>query len=224
MKGLAALVPMKARSERVKDKNIREVGGVPLFYHILRALQRCRNIEAIYVDTDGDYIKQLIRQDFPAVHIIDRPAELAAPNVSMNEIIAYDLTQIEGDLFLQTHATNPLLKSETIDRAIETFVSQKEHDSLFSVTKNLKRYYDQSGKPINHDVKILIDTQDLEPVYEENSCLYIFSRQSFQRHHNRLGDLPLMYEVDKSEAVDIDDEFEFLVVKSIMETPSFSGQ
>jgi CMP-N-acetylneuraminic acid synthetase len=223
MKGSMAIVPMKARSERVKDKNIREVAGVPLFYHILRTLMKCRNVSEIYVDTDSDQIKEYIQRDFKDIGIIDRPAYLAEPNVPMNDVIAYDLSQIKGDFFLQTHATNPLLKSETIDQAIDCFRSQEEHDSLFSVTKMQKRFYDSQGDPINHDVKVLLDTQNLEPIYEENSCIYIFTRRSFEQHNNRIGENPMMYEIDKAEAIDIDDEFEFLLVKSLMESKTITG-
>lgn len=191
---------------------------MPLFFHIIMTLMKCHNITEIFVDTDSSKVKKYLHGDFKNINIIDRPAYLAEPNVPMNDVIAHDLSQIKGDFFLQTHATNPLLKSETIDKAIELFMSQKEHDSLFSVTKMLKRYYDSYGNPINHDIKVLVDTQNLEPIYEENSCLYVFTRQSFEQHNNRIGSNPMMYEIDKAEAIDIDDEFEFLVVKSIIES------
>lgn len=215
MSKFVALVPMKAHSMRVKDKNIREVGGVPLFFHILKTLGECRTISNIYVDTDSSYIKERIYKDFKNVQIIDRLPHLAGSSVPMNDVITYDLSLIKGKYFLQTHATNPLLKSETIDNAIKFFLSQQTHDSLFSVTRILKRFYDVKGRPINHDPQILLNTQDLTPVYEENSCIYIFTRESFGKNKNRVGSTPCMYEIDKKEAIDIDDEFDFEMVKFI---------
>lgn len=211
-----ALVPMKAHSERVRNKNIRELGGVPLFYHILRTLEKCARISEICVDTDSDFIKESLRRDFSGVRIIDRPERLRGGTIPMNSIIEYDLSQVEGDHFLQTHATNPFLKSGTIDRAIEFFTSHKQYDSLFSVTKMLKRYYRAGGKPVNHDPGVLLNTQDLEPLYEENACIFLFSRNSFMASRNRIGRKPYMFEMDKREAVDIDEESDFEIAERMV--------
>lgn len=211
-----ALVPMKAHSVRVKNKNMKEITGQPLFYYILKTLMKCEYISEIYVDTDGDSIKDRITRDFKNVHIIDRPKHLIGSNISMNSVIEYDLSQIKGENFLQTHATNPLLKAETIDMAIEFFTSHSEYDSLFSVTKMLKRYYNQTGTPINHDPNTLLNTQDLEPLYEENSCIYLFTKKSFGIKKHRIGNSPHMFEINREEAIDIDDEFEFELVNDIM--------
>ena len=88
--------------------------------------------------------------------------------------------------------------------------------SLFSVTRLQTRLYDQRGHAINHDPDILIQTQDLPPVYEENSCLYIFTRENLERRHNRLGERPLMFEMDADEAWDIDEELDFDITDFLM--------
>lgn len=211
-----ALVPMKAHSIRVKNKNIKELAGRPLFYHILKTLEKCRSVSGIYVNTDSKLIKDYISRDFKNVNVIDRPKYLIGDDIPMNSIIEYDLSQIEGDYFLQTHSTNPLLKSNTIDRAIEFFLSHPEHDSLFSVTRMQKRFYDSECKPVNHDPKILLNTQNLEPLFEENSCIYLFTRKSFKLANSRIGKKPCMFEIGKEEAIDIDDESDFELVRKLM--------
>jgi CMP-N-acetylneuraminic acid synthetase len=213
MDKFTALVPMKAHSERVRNKNIRELGGVPLFHHILRTLESCEHISEICVDTDSDFIKESLRRDFSRVMVIDRPEHLRGGSVPMNSIIEYDLGQVEGDYFLQTHATNPFLKSGTIDSAIEFLASHKQYDSLFSVTKMLKRFYGAGAKPINHDLGVMENTQDLEPLYEENACIFLFTRASFMAGRNRIGKRPCMFEMDKREALDIDDEADFEIAE-----------
>ena len=96
----------------------------------------------------------------------------------MNEILIYDTSQVEADYYLQTHTTNPLLRPSTISRAIQSLLANTpEYDSLFSVTRLQIRLWDQLGRAINHNPAILLQTQDLPPVYEENSCMYIFTRQ-----------------------------------------------
>lgn len=210
-----ALVPMKAHSTRVKNKNIKSMVGHPLFYYILETLERCNYISEIYINTDSDKIKDLLHKDFRHVNIISRPKHLIGNSVPMNDIINYDLSQIDGEYFLQTHSTNPLLSHSTIEKAIKFFLSHKEYDSLFSVTKLLKRFYDSNGNPITHDPNKLINTQDLPPLFEENSCIYLFTRKSF-KSNNRIGKNPHMFEIDRMESIDIDDEFDFRLVENIM--------
>jgi len=86
-------------------------------------------------------------------------------------------------------------------------------DSLFSVTKLHTRFWDQLTRPINHNPAILLRTQDLPPIYEENSCIYLFERKTLLEHRNRIGARPLMFEVDRSEAFDIDEELDFVLAE-----------
>ncbi len=131
------------------------------------------------VDTDSPPIIEGLHANFPQVLVLERPEHLRADQISMNEILAYDTSQVEADLYLQTHSTNPLLRSATVSRAIQALLADyPAYDSLFSVTRMQVRLWDQLGRAINHNPAILIQTQDLPPVYEENSCIYIFNRQN----------------------------------------------
>jgi CMP-N-acetylneuraminic acid synthetase len=200
---IKALVPMKAHSERVPNKNIRNVNGKPLFHWIMENLSKSKYIDEIIVNTDSQDIAQSANENFN-VTILERPDYLKGDMVGIQPLIEYDLSKTNGEYYLQTHSTNPLLKSETIDAAIECFFSQKKHDSLFSVTEVKTRFYWPNGNGINHNPKILIRTQDLDPIYEENSCFYIFSKETNEKIGNRLGSNPLMFPINKLEAVDID--------------------
>jgi CMP-N-acetylneuraminic acid synthetase len=214
---LAALVPMRHHSQRVPGKNYRPLAGKPLYQHIIETLQAVPEIAEVVVDTDSEPVLDGLRQHFPQVKIIERPKHLRADTVSMNEILLYDTSQVEADFYLQTHSTNPLLKSATISRAIQTFLADyPSHDSLFSATRLQVRLWDANGHAINHDPNILLQTQDLSPVYEENSCLYIFSRENLARRRNRLGERPLMFEMDAAEAWDIDEELDFAFTEFLM--------
>ena len=209
---ICALVPMRHHSQRVPGKNFRSLAGKPLFHHILETLLLVPEISNIVVDTDSDPVIDGIREHFPMVKVIDRPGNLRADDIPMNDILLYDTAQVEADLYLQTHSTNPLLRAETISRAIQAFHAHyPARDSLFSVTRLQTRLYDQYGHAINHDPAVLIQTQELPPVYEENSCLYIFTRQNLQRRNHRIGDQPLLFEIDPAEAWDIDEELDFAI-------------
>jgi CMP-N-acetylneuraminic acid synthetase len=158
-----------------------------------------------------------LRQHFPQVKVIDRPEHLRADDVPMNDILIHDTGQVPADFYLQTHSTNPLLQPETVARAIKAFQADPPaHDSLFSVTRWQTRLYDQHGRAINHDPAVLIQTQDLPPVYEENSCLYIFTRENLIKRRHRIGETPLMFEIDAEEAWDIDEELDFTITDFLL--------
>ncbi|MCK5214116.1 MAG: acylneuraminate cytidylyltransferase family protein [Candidatus Omnitrophica bacterium] len=204
---------MRHQSERVPQKNYRDFNGKPLFYRILETLCQCPSIDAIHINTDSDVVKEKAPVLDPKIHIIDRPKELCGGDISMNKILLYDMTQVDADYFLQTHSTNPLLKSATVEDAINTFLVSKTHDSLFSVTRLQTRLWDADGQAVNHDPGKLQRTQDLTPLYEENSNIYIFSRESLEKKKNRIGDKPLMFEISKYEAMDIDEMDDFQIAE-----------
>jgi CMP-N-acetylneuraminic acid synthetase len=217
MTRIAALVPMRHHSQRVPGKNYRPLASIPLFHHIITALLDCPEVNEVVVDTDSDPIITGLRQHFPTVHILERPEYLRADTVSMNEILAFDTQQVQADFYLQTHSTNPLLRAETISTAINRFLaSYPESDSLFSVTRLQTRLWDQLGRAINHNPSVLLQTQDLPPVYEENSCLYIFTRQLLLSRRNRIGERPILYEISTEEAWDIDDELDFAITDFLL--------
>ncbi len=217
MMKIIALVPMRHHSQRVPGKNYRLLGGKPLFHHIIETLLAVPEIDQVLVDTDSEPVIDGVRKHFPQVKIIERSENLRADDVPMNDILLYDTAQVEADFYLQTHSTNPLLKPETVARAIKTFqTNYPAHDSLFSVTRLQTRLYDQFGQAINHNPLELIQTQDLPPVYEENSCLYIFTRENLLKRHHRIGEAPLLFEIDPEEAWDIDEELDFAICDFLM--------
>lgn len=217
MPEIVALVPMRHHSQRVPGKNFRPIAGKPLFAHILDQLLQVSEINRIIVDTDSPVILEALEKDYPQVLAVKRPESLRADTIPMNEILAYDSGLIAADFYLQTHSTNPLLKAETIRGAIEKFhASYPAYDSLFGVTRRQVRLWDQLGRPINHNPAILLQTQDLPPVYEENSCIYLFNRPNLLARRNRLGERPLMFEIDPLEAWDVDNETDFRIAEQLM--------
>jgi CMP-N-acetylneuraminic acid synthetase len=214
---ITALVPMRHHSQRVPGKNFRILAGKPLFHYILETLIQCPEIQQIAVNTDSEVIKKDIEKNFPGITVIDRPDRLRADTIPMNEILMYDTSQVSADLYLQTHSTNPLLKPATISKAINEFRKQSPtYDSLFSVTRLQTRLWDQNTLPVNHDPDVLLQTQDLPPIFEENSCIYLFTAENLKRRGNRIGENPMMFEIPMDEALDIDEEIDFQIADLLM--------
>jgi N-acylneuraminate cytidylyltransferase len=207
---VTAIVPIKEHSERVKNKNFKSFCGKPLYHHILETLERTYAVDNIIINTDSLIVKNEALQLFSKVKIHMRPENLVGDFISVNKIINYDLENSDSDIYLQTHATNPLLKSETIALALKKFVEMEEqYDSLFSVNKFQSRFYSHEGIAINHNPNELLRTQDLPALYEENSNFYIFTKESFYKEDKRIGSHPYLYDMSKIESIDIDDEFSF---------------
>lgn len=213
---IVALVPMRHSSERVPGKNYRPLGGRPLFHHIVSTLSACPAIDQIVIDTDSELIRADAAAAFPDVQVIERPEHLRAGTVPMNDVLLHDTAMVEADLYLQTHSTNPLLRATTISAAIGQFIdSGSDHDSLFGVTRLQTRLWSADGLPLNHDPAVLMRTQDLEPVFEENSCMYLFTRELLVERGTRIGARPMLYAIPRDEAWDIDEEIDFEVVSAL---------
>lgn len=215
---IVALLPMKANSVRVKGKNFRDFCGKPLFRWILDTLLQVEEIDQIIINTDARHIlaeNGLVDTD--RITIRDRKPEICGDHVSMNLVLADDVANVPADLYLMTHTTNPLMSADTIRKAIVAFIDAKAAgtaDSLFTVDKVQTRFYRADCSPVNHDPDNLIPTQNLEPWFEENSNLYLFTADSFAKTKARIGKQPMMYEGPYFESIDIDTpaDWDFAVV------------
>ena len=213
MTEIVAFVPMRHSSERVPGKNYRPFAGRPLYHYIVETLLDCPQISLVCIDTDSPTIMEDAATQFPSVKLLERPEHLRNGATPMNDVLLNSVAQVPAGYYLQTHSTNPLLTSATVSRAITTFLDQLEHDSLFGVTRLQTRFYDAQGQAMNHDPNVLLRTQDLPPVYEENSNLYLFTQKILEERKNRIGSNPLMFAIDRDEAWDIDEEIDFRVAE-----------
>jgi CMP-N-acetylneuraminic acid synthetase len=214
---VTALLPMKGHSERVPAKNLKSFNGKPLFHAILEKLDAVDLIRNVIINTDSVKIAESALKVSSKVIIHERPDDLCGDFVPMNDIIAYDLANHNSEHFLQTHSTNPLLKPSTLEASIRAYFDAiPEMDSLFSVTQWQTRLYWKDGSPVNHNPEELLRTQDLPPIFEENSNIYIFSKTSFDAvGRKRIGKKPIMFEMGRLESVDIDEPEDFIIAEQL---------
>lgn len=211
---VVAIVPMRHSSERVKGKNYRNFAGKPLFHRVIDTLLECPRIDKIIIDTDSPTIQEQCAELYPTVLVLERPEHLRDGSIPMNDVLLNTCNAIDSEFYLQTHSTNPLLSPETVNNALESFFANYPmHDSLFTVTRLQQRLWDPLARAINHNPAILLRTQDLPPTYIENSCLYLFTKETLARKWNRIGDRPMMLEMEEIEAQDIDVELNFKVAE-----------
>ncbi len=221
---ITALVPIKKESERLPNKNFLSFNGHPMYKRVLETLENCPLIDKIVVNTDAQEIVDFVTNELTKGHIIHRPDHLLGNEITMNAIIDFDLSQVSGEHFLQTHVTNPLLSIGTTEKAIATYFEQLEQfDSLISVNAIKKRAFDEQLQPINHDNTKLLMTQELPPILIENSNLFLFSRASFDQTKSRIGKFPQAFVMNEWESLDIDYETDFKLAQLIDKNKDLLG-
>tara|TARA_Y100000991_G_scaffold215309_1_gene205313 strand:- start:1740 stop:2423 length:684 start_codon:yes stop_codon:yes gene_type:complete len=220
---ITAIIPIKDISTRVPGKNFRSMNGKPLFFYIINTLIHIEKIDNIVIDTNSPTIFNevpiLFKSYMNKIILYNRPKHLCPGNVATNDLlinVVNDLN-LDSDYYLQTHVTNPLLRKETIEKSIDTFLSKKdEYESLFSVRVHHTRFYNKDGCDMNHNRFKLIPTQDLDPIYEENSCIYIFNKHVLNKYNARIGKKALLFPMDDIESQDIDWENDFILTELLM--------
>ena len=212
---ISAIVPIKLESQRVEYKNFREINGKPLFYWILSSLNSSDYIDEIIVNIDDEYIEKELKKYFDFLKFVYRPDNLKGNEVSMNKIIGSTLDDCKNVSIIQTHTTNPFLKVSTIDTVLKEHLNKGRN--YFSVTKIQERLYDTNGIPVNHIIDDLVQTQDLEPIYIENSGFYIFTKESFKKNNNRISKDSRMFETKFPENIDIDNESDFKIAEILLQ-------
>jgi CMP-N-acetylneuraminic acid synthetase len=215
----SAIVPIKANSNRLPGKNFKAIGSKLLYEYVLDTLGLIDSISEIIIDTDcAELLQDYVRLKGVKYKLIKRPENLLGDGIVMNALLMNNLLFAENQHILQTHVTNPLLSSHTIQLAMKTYESGiAEFDSLISVSRHQKRFYFENGNPINHDFEEMLSTQNLKPVFEENSNLFIFSKQSFNSNaFNRVGKKPFLFETNKLESIDIDEADEFKLAQLLI--------
>lgn len=169
-----AIIPARAGSKRLPNKNSLLLGGIPLIAHsIIFAQNNADIIDDIYVSTNDEKIKK-IALNYGA-KVIDRPECLCGdlePTVSALKHVLDSLDfKIENVVLLQ--ATNPLRPDNLLKEAFEVFENHS-CDSLFTVSRNhqkLGKIHNNIFSPFNYEIGQR--SQDLEPLYFENGLLYI---------------------------------------------------
>ena len=221
---ICIIVPIKHNSERVPGKNFRDFNGKPLFHVILNTLLKSKYINHIYIDTNSPIVMESVEIDFKdtIISIYKRPLELQPGDTPTNVLLENIITKmnLDYDYYLQTHVTNPLLKVETIDECIKTFMEKEKdgYDSLFTAKQLQTRLYmnqNNNVSALNHNPNELIPTQNLEPLYEENSCLYIFKKDILFKRHHRIGYKPYIHVMNDIESSDIDIESDFILAEQL---------
>lgn len=208
---VVAFVPIKLNSERVPQKNIRPfTGGQPLIRYILDTLNTVGNIDERYVYCSSPSISQYLPS---GIEVKIRSPHLDLSTTPFNEVLRSFALDVPADVYVLTHATAPFIRKETIAQAVEK-VSSGAYDSAITVQRQ-QEFVWIDGNPANYSIDDIPRTQDLKPFYTETCGLFVYTRKQIVEHNRRIGPRTYLLEIDKIEAVDINEEEDFLIADSI---------
>ncbi|MBR3883276.1 MAG: acylneuraminate cytidylyltransferase family protein [Bacteroidaceae bacterium] len=203
---VVAFVPIRLNSKRVVGKNLKQLGNKPLLSYILETLTKVSQISEVYVYCSQESIIPYLPK---GVKFLKRDTSLDSDETLGQDIYDAFVKEVNADVYMLAHTTSPFIKAETVGNAIEKVLSS-EHDSAFSA-QQIRTFTWFNGKPLNYNLKEIPRTQTIEPIYVETSAFYIFRREVWCEHHQRVGNSPYMAIVDTIEGIDIDypEDFEF---------------
>ena len=208
-----AFVPIRLNSKRVVSKNLKMLGEKPLMCYILDTLANIKKIDEVYVYCSQESIKEYLPE---GVKFLKRPEYLDRDETLGKEIYEEFTKTIDADIYILAHTTSPFMKQETVENALDKIVNDG-YDSAFSCEK-IQTFTWYDGKPLNYDLKEIPRTQTIEPIYVETSAFFMFKRDIWKVHKQRIGFKPYMAQVDKIEGVDIDWPEDFDFAEKILET------
>lgn len=222
---IVSFIPIKLNNQRLPGKNTMLLNDRPMCDYIFETISNVDLIDEKFIYCSDKAIEPYIAPYKEAgLKFLQRDSYLDGFQIKGLEIIDRFVKDVDADIYVLTHVTQPFTKSESIRNALEKVISG-EYDSAFSAVV-LKDYMWMNGKPFNYDMKNIIRTQDLEPIYMETGAFFIFRKEVFTELGQRIGNKPYIYEIDQFEAVDVDtaEDFEFAkAVAMYMETKKKVG-
>ncbi len=209
---IICIVPIKENSKRVKGKNFKILGKLPLFEHLFKKLLKT-NFDEIYIDSDSKLVEKSSKKY--GFKFIKRLKKLSRDNANGNDLLNYHSSIINADLYFQLFVTSPFLKIDTINECIKKLKNSKNNDSILTATK-IYSWFWFNNTAVNYDPKVLPRSQNAKPIIRETTALYGIKNNSLKKIKCRIGNKPIFHYVDFIESLDIDESIDFKIVNSLI--------
>ena len=204
---IKVLIPVRAGSVRVKNKNIKPFADSNLLTIKVEQMKRIKGIDGVIVNSNSDEMLEIAAG--LGAEAVKRDEYFASSTVCMNEVYKNMAENSDCDTIIFADATNPLIKDETIEHCIKAYVENlDEYDSLTTVNE-IKQFMWQDGKPINYDAANKPKSQDLPDIVALNHAISIIPRKLMIEKMDIIGYKPNLFKIDSVEATDIDNEIDF---------------
>lgn len=204
---IKALVAVRAGSQRVKNKNIRPFANSNLLQIKLNQLLNCKRLNGVIVNSDDDNMLSIANS--MGCETVVRETYFASSSAPMSEVYKNMAQNSDCDIIVYANVTNPLLKDETLNKAIDFYLNNADaYDSLNSAHL-IKEFLFKDNIPVNYDLKNQPRSQDLPDLYALNFAISIITREKMIESMNVVGNHPYIFPIDEVEATDIDNPIDF---------------
>lgn len=216
---ITAVIPVRAGSTRLKDKNIRPFAGSSLLENKIAQLKAVREVDRIVVSSDSDEMLKVAAE--AGACAVKRPEEYCdEKSRSFNEVVEYIARcQVGTEVMMWAPCVCPLVGSERIAEGIALFHKIMEgslHADSVATASLIKEYlFDEHG-PVNFDIEHHVPSQRLPDWHYITNGFFIARREDMIKWRFVYGPHPFLLEVNKYEAIDIDDEYDFRLAEMAM--------
>ncbi len=214
-----AIIPLRAGSKGIPQKNRKKILGRPLFSWVLTEAIHS-NLDIIYLFTDDEWISNFVSLNYSwtkKIKIINRSAASASDKASTEEGMWELATKIDFDFdnYFLLQATSPLTTHSDINKAIE-LVQMKEYDSIVSLVNTHRFIWNKKGESLNYDYLNRPRRQDFNGLLIENGAIYACSKSSYKKTKNRLGGRIGVLEMPEDTLTEIDDPSDMLILEQLL--------
>ena len=211
---IIAMVPIRAGSTRVPNKNIRKFADTSLLELKLKVLKKVKGITQVIVSTDCQIAAEIANKQ--NVKVQWRNKYYAGSEITNDQHWLHIAQTTPGDIVFLAQVTSPLLRVRSIQNALNTFLNSDLYDSLNSVSAE-KKFLWKDMKPINYDINVTPKSQDLPDIISLNFAITIIQKKVMIERKNVIGYKPSFFELDKVESLDIDDLIDFKIAELMYE-------
>jgi CMP-N-acetylneuraminic acid synthetase len=211
-----ALMPLRGGSRSIPSKNLRRLGGRPLFAWSLEAAVEAECFDAIYVSTDSSEIASAVERDFASsVQVVGRPAETATDTATTESVMLDFQERVAFDVLCLIQATSPLTRAEDFQRAKQRF-SDEGADSLLTAVESKRFFWTRDGAPVNYDPANRPLRQQFRGFLMENGAFYFTRAATLRTCRARLGGKIVIYQMPDETGVEVDEPLDWLVAEHLI--------
>ncbi len=204
---IKAMIQARSGSVRVKNKNIRPFANSSLLEIKIEQLLDINELDGVIVNSNDDEILAIAAK--LGCETFKRDPYYATNEVCASDMYVYFAKNFDADVMAFCNCTNPLMKKETIESAIDKYYEfAGEYDSVNSVTP-VHEFLFKDQKPLNYELDKQPRSQDLPAIYSLNWGFNIIAPETILKTKNMVGTKPYMYVVDQIEGFDIDYPLDF---------------
>lgn len=222
---MAAVIPVRAGSRRLKNKNIAPFAGTTLLQYKIRQLKRVKEIDKIVVTSDTDYMLELAVKEGALIHK-RAPEYCDEKTKSFGEVVAHVCCNVDSEDILWATCTSPLVVEEMYSKAIVQYYQDcpSKGDSLVSF-EMIKRYLWNDLGPLNYELGVKhVPSQQLPPLYIVTDGILIAPRLKMIEWKYFHGRHPVRFLMDKKSAVDIDDGLDLACARAWLDYFDYSNE